>query len=562
MLDIHDAPRTEPGGGDPPVPAVSATPDQPGRRATRLGVAAIAALAALLGFFGLGDTSLWLDETLSAIYAELPPDRFLAFMVREAHQMKAYMLLLRGWMVVGESEVALRALSVLSSVAAVVAIHVLASRLYDRRVGLLAALLLATNGFHLRYAREARAYSLVVLLVIAASILFTAMLWQRRGETSPARRWALAGAFAVTSALAAYAHYFAVLVTAAQAASLAVLRPRTLPWRPLLGSALLIAALILPIAVLSLESSEHRGGRWIPPSGLRELYGVLVHLTGYAGGPAVAAYAIAIGVALAEPRRRRLLTRPAASAVVPAEALPPAADGRETRVPGELAADGEALRRWRVALLVCWLVVPIGVVFAISYEKPMMVPRYLIISLPALVLLAAAGLGTIRRPALLAGALAAFFLTALPGLAFTYRQEIEEDWRGVARHVLSTAREGDALLFHIGAGQQAFDWYRRGMGAETAPPATLFPGSSASLEDALDSLPDGYARVWLILSLHSGPADEALTDEILDPRLRTLYPSVQEIEFPRIRVRLYAKRSASSPVSQVVPGVLEQPRRA
>lgn len=521
----------------------------PTTRRTRLGLAAIAALAAFLGFFDLGGTSLWLDETLSAMYAELPADRFLAFMTREAHQMKAYLLLLRGWMAVGESDVAVRALSVLFSVGAVVAIYPLGSRLYDRRVGLLSALLLATNGFHLRYAREARAYSLLVLLVIAASLLFTAMVWQRRGGGSPARRWMLAGAYAVTSALAAYTHYFAVLVTAAHAASLAVLRPRTLPWRRLLASAGLIAVLVLPIAILSLEGSEHRGGRWIQPSGLRELDGVLLHLTGYAGRPAMLAYALAIGAALAVPRARRLQALAAASpaagraAPVPEETPTQATAANAAEIGRDAAAEGEAFRRWRVALLVCWVVVPIGVVFAVSFVKPMMVPRYLILSVPPLVLLAAAGLGAIRRPSLLAGALAAFLLTALPGLAFTYRKEFEEDWRGVARHVLSAARPGDALLFQIGAGQLAFDWYRGRMGPVTASPATLFPRSGTAIEVAVESLPRGYSRVWLILSFQ-GPEDEVLTNEVLDPRLRRLYPSVQETEFPRIRVRLYGQRPA------------------
>jgi hypothetical protein len=74
-------------------------------------------------------------------------------------------------------------------------------------------------------------------------------------------------------------------------------------------------------------------------------------------------------------------------------------------------------------------------------------------------------------------------------------------------------------------------------------PATLFPRSGTAIEVAVESLPRGYSRVWLILSFQ-GPEDEVLTNEVLDPRLRRLYPSVQETELPRIRVRLYGQRPA------------------
>jgi hypothetical protein len=205
-----------------------------------------------------------------------------------------------------------------------------------------------------------------------------------------------------------------------------------------------------------------------------------------------------------------------------------------------------AFDRFRLALLVGWLVIPVGVVFAASYLRPLLVPRYLIIALPPLVLLAAVGLASIRRRRPFAVALIAFLLTALPGLAFTYRKPYEEDWKGAVAHVLSRAREGDGILFHSSAGWQAFDWYRGRLGAGDAPPVMLFPGSERSMTQVLDSLPDGVSRVWLVLSLGGGD-DRVVTDALLDPRLRALYPSVEETDFPRIRVRLYAQPSARSP---------------
>jgi 4-amino-4-deoxy-L-arabinose transferase-like glycosyltransferase len=524
-----------------------------GTGATRFALAAIAVLAATLGLVGLGGTSLWLDEALSAIHAALPRGEFLDYVMRESHQMKFYLVILRAWRLLGESEVALRSLSVLFSVGAVVSIHALGSRLYDDRTGLVAALILASNGFHLRYAREARAYSLAVFLVILSTLLFAAMVWRRRGEPAPRPGRMLAAGFALTSVAAAYSHSYTVLVNAAQAASLLVLPRRLVPWRALLGSAALSVVLLVPLAIFNSMDVGADEFSWIQPSGLHELHDLFLHLTGYAGSPALWAYAVLVAAAAAEPLRRRgAPARPAAAARRAwLAASPKPADTHPFPTRGDAGARPErseaeaAFDRFRLALLVGWLVIPVGVVFAASYLRPLLVPRYLIMTLPALALLAAAGLTSIRRPLPFGVALVAFLVTALPGLAFTYRKPYEEDWKGAAAHVLSRAREGDGIVFHSGAGRQAFDWYRGRLGAgREDPPSTLFP--ARPMTDVLDSLPDGVSRVWLVLSL-GGADDRAVTDALLDPRLRGLYPSVEEWEFPRILVRLYAQPQERSP---------------
>jgi hypothetical protein len=522
-----------PAPGAPPAPPVRAPSNGPASTSPlpgRAALAAIAALAAVLGLLDLGGTGLWLDESLSAIRASLPTDELVRFLVAEPHQMKLYVVLLRGWRLLGEGELALRSLSVLFSVAAVVAIHAVGTRLYDGRTGLLAALVLALNGFHLRYAREARAYSLAVFLVLAGTLLLLALL--RRGA-SPARaprgRW-LPAAYGAVSGLAPYAYSFTVFVNAAQAAALLVLPRRSVPWRSLALSALVAGVVVLPLAVQNLQDVGGENWGWIPEPTPRAVLDLFLHLTGYAGWPALLAYGVLALAALAEPRAGRRNRRNAA----------PAGDGP----PG--AAD-PAFSRFRRALLVAWVVVPVGIVLAISYVKPFLVPRYLIVCVPPLVLLAARGLALVRRPVPFALALAAFLWTAWPGIEITYRKPWEEDARGAASYVLSRAREGDGILFYGGSGVAPFDWYRRRAGVGPGePPRTLFP-AGAPLAEVLESLPDGVSRVWLVLSYVPAGPGEAYLDQVLDPRLRASYPSVREAGFPRIRVRLYAQPSARSP---------------
>lgn len=458
---------------------------------TVLWLALIVALATALGLVHLGDTSLWMDETISTTYARLPWSEFLTVIARQDQNMALYNLLLRAWIHVGESEFAIRSLSLLWAVAAVPAIYALGAHLFDRRIGLLAALLLSVNGFHLRYAQEARAYSLLVFLVILSTLFFVTAL-----ERPDRTRWA---AYVVSSVLAVYTHYFALLVLAAQWASLPFLRLRALPWKALVGSALAIGLLVLPLGALVLAGAPGMG--WVPRSGLHAIYDLFLHLAGYAGKPALVAYAILCMMALAGPLRRR------------------------------------------TALVVSWLVVPVVLAWLLSLVKPLFVPRFLIVSLPAFVILAAAGLGSIRRPAPLAAALGAFVLIALPGIRFQYRQPFQEDWRGVAGHVLSRARPGDALVFHLGSGRGPFDWYRRRSFADHAPPTTIFPtsGGEDELPTVLRSLPDGFGRVWLILAPAPSFPERGAAGRLVQASLSAIYPSVEETKFARITVRLYQR---------------------
>src|SRR5437868_11084773 len=172
-------------------------------------LAFIVTLGAGLRFWHLGARSLWVDEGATAVIARLDWWNFLRLLWRREANMSFYYLLMRGWIQLGHGEAWLRALSATFGVLAIPAIYFLGRSLWGRSAGLVAALLLAVNAYHIRYSQEARAYSLAVLLVVL-SFYFLIQLMQR---PSPELRWK----YSVVSALAVYSHFFAVLVLLAQA---------------------------------------------------------------------------------------------------------------------------------------------------------------------------------------------------------------------------------------------------------------------------------------------------------------------------------------------------------
>jgi mannosyltransferase len=131
----------------------------------------------------------------------------------------------------GHPAEALRAVSLLSGVAAIPLTYLIGRRTVGARAGLLASLLVALNPFLIFYATEARAYSLSLLFDLAATLALLKAIDERRG-----RWWA---GFAVCACAAVYSHYTAVFVLVVLFAWALVTAPRD-RWALLAAGALAV----------------------------------------------------------------------------------------------------------------------------------------------------------------------------------------------------------------------------------------------------------------------------------------------------------------------------------
>src|SRR5579862_6322615 len=146
----------------------------PGRRALLLGAATL--LGALVRLHLLAAPSLWIDEGASVTFAALPWRPFVKVLWGYQGNMAFYYSLMHEWIHLGDSEFVVRSLSVLFGILAIPAIYILGARLFDRRTGLIAAVLLSVHSFHIHWSQEARAYSLTVLLLILTTYALTVAL--------------------------------------------------------------------------------------------------------------------------------------------------------------------------------------------------------------------------------------------------------------------------------------------------------------------------------------------------------------------------------------------------
>lgn len=159
----------------------------------------------------LGDQSLWYDEGTSVRAAERDASTIVAGAAHDIHP-PGYNLLLAGWEdFVGDSEFALRFLSVLLSLLSVALIGAIGRRLFSPSTGLLVMLLAAVNPFQIWYAQEARMYAMLGA-VSAASVLLTVEVLSIPGQMTSGRfqarrAAAVIGGFVLVNTLGLYTHY-------------------------------------------------------------------------------------------------------------------------------------------------------------------------------------------------------------------------------------------------------------------------------------------------------------------------------------------------------------------
>ncbi len=179
-------------------------------------------LAFALRLYHLDTQSFWSDEGLTLRYATLSPAEALQALTASGFQSPLYFLSLHYWLALGgDSDFAVRFLSALFSTLAVPLLYCLGRALFDSRVGLWAALVMAVNPFQVKYAQEARMYALALCLSLGSVLLFVTALRSQTQSTRPLRCLALWkcqapmilwAAYALVTALCIYTHYYAFLV--------------------------------------------------------------------------------------------------------------------------------------------------------------------------------------------------------------------------------------------------------------------------------------------------------------------------------------------------------------
>jgi len=490
-------------------------------RVSGLTLALLMVAATALRFLFLARKPFWFDECFSVEVARLPWHDFVRLLWRREANMSLYYLLLRGWLHFGSSPFFIRSLSAIISLATLPAVYWLAGKLFDRRVGLISVALMSFNAYHIRYAQEARSYSLFVLLATLSSGFLTAFL------RTPSRRERLGYIFA--SVLAIYAHLYALLLLAAQWLSMGRTREGTRS--PALRRAWIwIAVASFPLLIFAAKTGAGPI-RWIQRPTLHDLLEFAKHLAGNDGPVLVLLYATACVVAVLPLENVKQMLR--------AEII------------------GAA---WPLRFLLIWLFFPVLLMLLLSLARPLFLGRYFIFCLPALVILAAAGLAKLHRNWLLAWALAVILLLSLQGTFSYYTQDFDlerDDSQAAANYVLDHAQPGDAILFHIAEARVPYEFFKS-IRASVPPgitsnvPEIVYPRHGDRLDyrdftgkpssEIVQSGTRHYSRIWLVLMSNGTAGHPDATTIMLNQSLGDSFQRVEYVKYPGVEVTLYSRR--------------------
>lgn len=172
-------------------------------RRIALFMAALFAVAILLRVANLTSQSLWADEGNSVRVTERPLSLVIDAARADIHP-PGYYLLLWGWVkVFGQSETAVRMLSVVIGVLAVILVYLTAQQLFGLRSAWLAGLCAAVSPFQVMYSQEVRMYILVAFWAIA--LVYLLVRWLDAEDTARRTRWGIA--YALVGAAGLWTHY-------------------------------------------------------------------------------------------------------------------------------------------------------------------------------------------------------------------------------------------------------------------------------------------------------------------------------------------------------------------
>ena len=365
-----------------------------------------AALTLLIAGFQLDRAPLWRDELATWSAATRPlPDLWRMLAGIDAVT-GTYYLFLHGWIrLFGDSALALRLPSLLAMAGAAAVTTRLGAKLFSAPTGLIAGLLFAVVPSTSRYGQEARGYAFAALFAVLATLLLVRAV-ERPG-------WPRFAGYAAAVFGLGLCNLVALLVLAGHAAAVIGRRRAALGFAGAVSAA---AVLLVPLVAIGRGQAGVQLD-WVPRPGLGDLLAL----------PGSVLQASAVGGALVA-----------------------------------LAALGRALAggRWPTVLGLSVLL-PAGLLFLAGLVGPYWVPRYLVVTVPALCLLAAVALCRTRLAYALAVVLlvAAFGGSAQAGLRRTHEwpRSAPVDYPGAVAVIRANAQPGDAIVYEPRGGWKMLD---------------------------------------------------------------------------------------------------------
>lgn len=461
----------------------------------KLIMALIIFIGLFLRIYNLDKESIWVDEIISIKMVHFKLSTIIKAILIDYHP-PLYYYILHYWVnLFGDSEFAIRFLSVIFGFLAIFMIYKVGSLLFNKNVGLIGSLILALSVFHIQYSQEARVYSLITLLSLI-SFYFFIKLFVKSNHLI----WI---AYVLSNALLIYSHFYGLFIVIAQnifcislfLVSCGLRENYFKKWFWYQG--LLVILYIPYLGILIKQISKiAKYGFWLTrPS----IYKIAYSFKEYSGSYFLFGFFLLLSFFSIVTYKK-------------------AEDNIYQKVPfnyrkGPLY-NKTLTNANKLYLLLLWLTVPIILPFIISqFFIPVYLSRCTIVASLAFYLLIANGIGSLSNKKylkLFIMSLIVFF--SLVNIQKYYKTVNKEQWREVADYIDKNASPQSLILFNLTSCKWAFNYYsKRSDLIKRIFPKEVNTFSEKNKGDTRQT-EERYDKVWVIVS--HGNIDEKLITDI------------------------------------------------
>ncbi len=542
-----------------------------GRRAKPFWSYVLLVVAFLLRVYNLSGQSLWNDEGTSVALSSLSLPAILSGAAHDIHP-PLYYFLLHFWMpLAGQTEFSVRFLSVAAGVLVVAATFATAALWFGQRVGTLAALLCACSPIQIYYSQETRMYIWVTLWAAVSAYVFSRTVCVLQGKRQKAKlksekangqsqdpesktegsnsEYRIVNSdspllpfvfLLLPCTLAAmYTHYFGLTVLLFENLAFAV-------W-------LTVNARTQRSAVVGAKKETLHLKRAVALWLVFDTLAAVAYLPWYlfAGGQ------LATWPAISEPFDLPTLLWRSLHAFSVGLTLEGSTAAMSTVAFGLLFVIGllpgrQARANWGRAIVLLWVLTPIGAMYAISLSRPAYDPKLLLLATPAFLVLVASGLARlaqatigaterlrlgVTRLAYASGVMAIVVLIpAVPSLRNYYSDAhfARDDYRSIVRYIDSAERPGDGILVDAPGQIDVVRYYRRGgqpffLLPRMRPPEPV--ATRADVDQMLERVQRLYAIYWA--------TDQSDPQRIVESRLAENAYKARDTWYGNIRLAIY-----------------------
>lgn len=391
--------------------------------------------------YHLSWASLWFDEAFSVRVSSMSFAGMMQEILHTDFNPPLHFIILHFWMkVFGSSEASIRFVSLIFGVAALFMMYQMGKYLFNREIGIVSALLLALSRPNIYYSQEARGYSLMLFLTLV-SFYFFLQLRDRKNIAAPA-------GYLVSSILLMYTHMFGVLIIITQTIYLLfreLLRevqrdPRSRRWLirtwPLYQLVLLIGYMpwimvyIHKLAEARALAQKPLGWTLMQPS-LSMIPAISTKLAGSLW--LLAAMTICLALAILS-RALNRLNFSQRSAMLTGHFISNGLEGADS--------DND-----KMLLLLVWFIAPVLLALIVSVSfVPIIHYKYLLGITPALYMLVALGIRSVKPLSAKAAMVIIIIALSLLNLWNYYNMPSKPDWRRVVADIEKRAAPGDFVV--------------------------------------------------------------------------------------------------------------------